>query len=160
MKTLKTLLILIISSFILFSCKTEGCTDPQALNYNPEADVDDCSCVYPDPEPEPEPDIRDPYTGNYTVTDSLFMGGSFDSAKTYTLQISLENTVSDTIYLKNLWGNGASYFALLTDSSFNIPSQQVNGPYYTEGSGNISNGEITYQTSGDIYLHKGSGSKQ
>ncbi len=37
--------------FMLFtlafsSCKTEGCTDPNSLSYNPDADKDDGSCTY------------------------------------------------------------------------------------------------------------------
>ena len=38
-----------------------GCTDPDALNYNSTAEVDDGSCKYlelePEPEPEPEPEL-------------------------------------------------------------------------------------------------------
>ena len=59
-----------------------------------------------------------------------------------------------------MWGDTKAYYAILNDSSFNIPSQQVSGPYHTEGTGNISNGTITYETSGDVYLHKGYGTKQ
>lgn len=143
---------------LMSSCQTEGCTDPLALNYNPDATKDNASCIYP--EPEPEPDIREPYIGNYLVTDSLFMLGEFNSVKEYTLSVSLENTVADTIYLKNLWGDANSYYAILNNSSFNIPSQQVSGPYHTTGNGNICNRTITYETSGDVYLHKGHGSKQ
>ena len=32
-----------------------GCTDPEAVNFDPEATEDDGSCEYEDPEPEPEP---------------------------------------------------------------------------------------------------------
>ena len=46
---LKPVLLLIIP--VLFSLslngQTAGCTDPQALNYNPEATINDGSCVYP-----------------------------------------------------------------------------------------------------------------
>ena len=159
MKTLKILSICLILGLILSGCKTEGCTDPLALNYNPDATEDDCSCTYPEG-PEPDPDVREPYVGSYIVTDSLFMFDEIYSVKEYTLLISLESTVSDTIYLKNLWGDSESYHAYLNDSSFNIPSQQVSGPYYTEGNGDISNGIITYETTGDVYLHKGYGTKQ
>ena len=31
-------------------CKSkEGCTDPSAVNYNPNAEIEDSTCVYPDP---------------------------------------------------------------------------------------------------------------
>src|SRR6266571_3861082 len=32
-------------------CPTYGCTDPQAINYNPNATVNDGSCQYPQQQP-------------------------------------------------------------------------------------------------------------
>ena len=36
------------------TCGFEGCTNDQALNYNPSADVDDNSCLFPPPNDTPE----------------------------------------------------------------------------------------------------------
>lgn len=136
------------------SCKKEGCTDVTATNYDAEAKKDDGSCIFPEPDP------RDPYLGNYLVTDTLFMFGSFSEANTYTLQVTTGGTSGDTIYLNNLWNDGSNYFAILAGSNFSIPSQQVSGPYYASGSGNFTGNIITYETSGDVYINEGSGPKQ
>lgn len=44
------LLLLSGFAFTFSGCKTEGCTDPLATNYDEDADKNDGSCVYPDPE--------------------------------------------------------------------------------------------------------------
>ncbi len=69
-----------------------------ATNYNGEAKKEDGPCKYPLP---PE-DSRDKYLGNYLVTDSLFLFGSFSEVKSYSLQITKGNTIKDTIILNNL----------------------------------------------------------
>ena len=40
---------LVLGTILLFSCKKEGCTDPIAINYNPEVDINNGSCVYSTP---------------------------------------------------------------------------------------------------------------
>lgn len=53
MKTIKTTYILfsLLAVAIIFSgCRKEGCTDPEAINYNSKAKKDDGSCEYADPE--------------------------------------------------------------------------------------------------------------
>lgn len=54
MKTLwKTTLIIALAlgaTYTLNSCKTEGCTDATATNYDPDAEKDDDSCVYDEEE--------------------------------------------------------------------------------------------------------------
>ena len=42
----KQLVYLLLGTVLLFSCKKEGCTDPIAINYNPEADINNGSCNY------------------------------------------------------------------------------------------------------------------
>lgn len=148
----KIIILLLLSAAAITSCKKEGCIDQAATNYNVEADVDDGSCTYP-------PDPRAPYLGNYWVTDSLWLLGSFNEVQIYTLSVTTGGTVSDTIFLNNLWNDGANYFAMMAGANFSIPSQQVSGPYYASGSGNFLNNVITYETSGDVYVNEGSGSK-
>lgn len=141
-------------TLIFLSCKKEGCTDSQATNYDPDAKDDNGSCVYPEPDP------REPYLGNYWVTDTTLLFGSFSSENIYTLQVTTGGTAQDTVYLNNLWNSGGNYFAILSGSNFSIPSQQVSGPYWASGNGNFTNNVITYQTSGDEYINNGTGPKQ
>lgn len=47
MKLFKTLFLLLLLINVISSCKkTRGCTDPEAMNYNPDARKDDHSCYY------------------------------------------------------------------------------------------------------------------
>ena len=47
MKFFKTLFLLLLLTNVVASCKkTRGCTDAEALNYNPDARKDDHSCYY------------------------------------------------------------------------------------------------------------------
>ena len=40
------IVLLMVSAFSLESCKVEGCTDPDSVNYDASADTDDSSCEY------------------------------------------------------------------------------------------------------------------
>ncbi|MFK8043913.1 MAG: hypothetical protein AB8B72_00355 [Crocinitomicaceae bacterium] len=155
---MKNILFLFAITLAIISCKQEGCTYADANNYDPAAEKDDGSCDYTDLTPEPDP--REVYTGSYLVKDSAFLDNSFYEIQDYTLLVTYENTISDTLYFKNLWNDGATYLVVLTGNSFSMPSQQVSGPYYASGSGSIINGAIEYTTSGDVYLNKGKGEKQ
>ncbi len=148
-----SLLSLVLITGISIQCKKEGCIDAEAINYDADAKKDDGSCIYPDPDP------REPYLGNYTVTDSAFLFGDFSEEVTYTLTVATNNTTGDTIYLNNLWNDGIGYYAILSGDSFLIPSQEVSGPYFVSGSGDIVGNDITYETSGDVYENRGIGQK-
>lgn len=52
MKTPRIYLILLLAiPFIFAACRKEkGCNDPEAINYNPDAEKDDGSCEYPEPD--------------------------------------------------------------------------------------------------------------
>ncbi|MCF8461587.1 MAG: hypothetical protein K9G46_12745 [Flavobacteriales bacterium] len=42
----KYLILFFLSGFVLSSCNKDGCIDPTALNYDPNAEAEDGSCVY------------------------------------------------------------------------------------------------------------------
>lgn len=107
-------------------------------------------------------DPRDPYLGNYSVTDSSFgTGNTFLGSSAHIIMVSTENTVSDTIYLKNLFNDGNNYRALISGANFSIPSGQgFVGPNMS-GSGSFGENSITYSTTspGSSYSRRGKGTK-
>jgi hypothetical protein len=116
----------------------------------------------PPPTPSPPADPRAAYTGNWLVRDSLWLGGMPYNPPfvDYVLNISTGGTVSDTLYFNNLWNDGAAYYALLAGVFFSFPSQNVSGPYDMSGNGSFTGTQLFYQTTGDVYLHRGHGEKQ
>lgn len=65
-----------------------GCTDPNALNYNPNASIDDGSCIFPNPIVDP----ANVFTPNGDgVNDTFFL--------------TTENVESITVVITNRWGN-------------------------------------------------------
>lgn len=144
----------------LMSCKKEGCTYPDATNYDSEAKKDDGSCVYPEPVVDP----RDQYLGNYTVVDSAFGSGGtiFAGTTTYLLAVTTNGTVEDTLYLNSLSNSPYNYYAILSGTTFTIPGQATSSPYLLHGSGSFSGSQITYVTysgPGSNFINEGSGSK-
>ena len=124
---------------------------------------DDDPAPAPTPTPTPAPtDPRAAYTGTWLVTDSLWLAGMLYNPPftTYVLSITTGGTASDTLYFNNLWNDGAAYYALLAGSFFSFPSQNVSGPYDMSGSGTFNGTQLFYQTTGDVYLHRGHGTKQ
>ncbi len=153
---MKNIFYLIVVLFIGISCKKEGCIDSTASNYDADAKKDDGSCIYPDPY-----DARDKYAGSYNVIDSTFLGGPFYEVKSYALSITLDPIYSDRLFFDNLFdGTDPYYFTIDTnDGSFILPSQQVSGPYYIEGTGTFTGNNLSMETSGDVYVNLIEGSK-
>lgn len=57
----RVLAITCIATIALSSCDTEGCTDPAAGNFDPDADSDDNSCYYD----------AEPFIGSWIYLDSI-----------------------------------------------------------------------------------------
>lgn len=64
----RTLLFALLSSLTLVACKKQGCTDPNATNYDPNAEKNDGSCVIETPAPTPTPQL--PYVAIDTAYTS------------------------------------------------------------------------------------------
>jgi len=92
---------LFLVSIVLFSCGKDGCTDPSATNYNPDAKNNDNSCVILD--------CMDPNAINYnpkatddngtcTYSTSYLLSGSWNILNIeYTTQIDIPILGSQTI---------------------------------------------------------------
>ena len=92
---------LLLISIVLFSCGKDGCTDPTATNYNPDAKNNDNSCVILD--------CMDPNAINYnpkatddngscTYSTSYLLSGSWNILNIeYTTQIDIPILGSQTI---------------------------------------------------------------
>ncbi len=79
-------LIIIAASLFLFSCKKEGCTNPEATNYNAEADKDDGSCVV---------DESDPYASQKQQVKQTYADQAFAVySDAYDLAVILQNSIS------------------------------------------------------------------
>lgn len=65
-----------------------GCTDPDAVNYDPNAILDDGNCQYPDPVVV----VPNVFTPNGDLSNGLF-------------ELQLENTVQLQLTITNRWGN-------------------------------------------------------
>lgn len=58
---MRPILAILFISLIFVGCKRKGCTDPNAQNYDPKADEDDGTCLYPDVV----------YNSNFTITPAI-----------------------------------------------------------------------------------------
>lgn len=74
MKCHKVLLLLFSSFFMILACKKEGCTNPTAKNYNPEAKKDDGSCVIESVIENNQPKNDHTYTMISSSGDTLLYG--------------------------------------------------------------------------------------
>ena len=72
-KTTQLIGLLCLCSVLLYSCKkTEGCTDNQATNYNPDAEKNDGSCVFPYDAYVGTYSVKEQYYGDYCPVDSIY----------------------------------------------------------------------------------------
>ncbi len=121
----------IATTISLTSCKTEGCTDPTATNYDEKADTDDGSCTFE----------RDAFLGTYNnCVDGCVSGSSFNM----TISAASENT--STISISNFGGFDDAYSikATVTGSNITLMSGSLgSGIVLLSGSGSINGNILT-----------------
>lgn len=110
-------LAILAGAVVLTSCKKQGCTDPSAINYDPNAKKDDGSCVI-----ESEPTYTIPSTYN-------FSDGNGNSTVSYSGQTDRINQLSEMVTLMGTATSGTISAQDLKDMFAN-----TNG----DGNGNFS----------------------
>ena len=86
-KTIK-LFFIAAMSLAAISCQKEGCTDPNAYNYNADADTDDGSCTYEG--------CTDPNAANYDPLATISSTCIYDQVGSWT-STHLEVTANETM---------------------------------------------------------------
>ena len=81
LRMIRLITLLFIFSIFTFSCKKEGCTDPQADNYNKNANTDDGSCTYPLDE------LQIKINPSYG-TQSFYLDSSYQTDEGYTVKFT------------------------------------------------------------------------
>jgi hypothetical protein len=100
---IRLLSILFICSFVTFSCKKEGCTDPQAENYNVNANTDDGNCTYALDELQIK--INTSYGNQSFYLDSSYLTDEGYTVKFTDLKFYLSDLINgqDTLYKTSLY---------------------------------------------------------
>ncbi|MCB0736033.1 MAG: hypothetical protein KDC92_00875 [Bacteroidetes bacterium] len=103
------------------SCKKEGCTNPNAQNYNADATEDDGTCTF----------ARDAFIGNYSVSQTCV----FENDTTF--QIKVEAGPNDNeIVISNFFGWNANIRATVKDNEITFKEEQLETIF--EGTGYLS----------------------
>lgn len=129
-------IVLLVSSFALFpACdKIEGCTDPTAENYDPEAELENATCVTQ----------RRKFTGLFGASDGCNIA---PAAQNYFVEIRNSNFNLDDILIFNL----GDFFvnpvvATVNRTEFTIERQDPDADgHYITGEGSIVGNQVTLQ---------------
>jgi hypothetical protein len=132
------LLLVLSVGFLTVGCEkdVEGCTDPAAETFNPDANIDDGTCIY----------ARDKFLGTYQVTEACTSGDY-----SYSIIITESSTSIDAIVIGN-FGNFSTTVNLVAtvNSSSDISFQYTQDGVTFAGGGTLTGNTmtLTYQASG------------
>lgn len=124
MKITNTIILALSLTFGMYSCKEEGCIDPQAENYDSNAEKDDNSCTY----------LSDKLVGTYTVSQDCAYSGSDNYSMTV-----IEGGNKSEIILQNL-NNSVDVKATISGTNFTFKEDKAGITYEGSGYMNGSNG--------------------
>ena len=127
-------LIALALTVLISSCKKEGCTNIDALNYDNEAKTDDGSCKFE----------AENFVGTYNVTGyavDQFFGDT--TAQSY--QLIINHTDATSISISNLGNTALTFTATIKNGQLNIPLQIKNVVESYSGNGVISGTTINLQ---------------
>ena len=99
---------------ITTSCNKEksGCTDPFAINYDPNAEIDDGNC---------QPDYRTPFEGIYSCVDSTFDSlYEFVSKLEYNIIVSKHPTITTDMIIEGVMFESDGYFEVFISGDFSL----------------------------------------
>ena len=124
-----------------------GCTDSTALNYNPEATIDDGSCNFCNNDTS--------YTHVVACDSVLWNGNWYDSTGIYETTFTIDNTVSISPSL-NEGKNWCFGWSAGLDFNTNIPTPVICSLSTDEGCSSISDsdGNLLFYTDGTIVFDK------
>ncbi|MFK8043912.1 MAG: hypothetical protein AB8B72_00350 [Crocinitomicaceae bacterium] len=138
---MKYILLLVVFCAIFSSCKKEGCTKSQALNYDSKADEDDGSCLIM-------------HTGIYFVKDSIFYNNEFFKYQVFDLKVEFLST-EDSVVLRNIPGVSITrdLIATKTETTLSIPLQPFDQNANAEGSGTFDFGLLKFELNYGVVRH-------
>lgn len=115
-----------LSTLTLTSCETEGCTDPEATNFDEGADIENNMCEYE----------RDAFLGSYNVNENCDSGNF-----TYTCNISQSSSSVSEVIINNFGDFNVNVRATVSGSGLTFNDNQSGINF--SGSGSLAGTTLT-----------------